>query len=695
LTGPAAAGPPLPGAGGASPGAADRWASPPAPRGWSPRELATLSLVLEAIAPGDGVRRAAIAAAALEAASDPDDLRQLRWALRLLDSPAANRASGLPRRRFARLTPAERERLLLRWARSPIGRRRTAFQAFKRLGAFFAYADPGPTGRNLNWERIGYRPIEEPVTPEPPAIVPLPDDGGTGALELEADVVVVGSGAAGGVAAARLAEAGRAVLVVEAGEFVPETELSPYELDGFDRLYLDHGLTATSDLGVAILAGGTLGGGTTVNWMSCLDPTAARRHDWAREHGLDGLDAAEADEELTRLHAELGLELAHEIPAKDRLILDAADALGWRNAVVHRDASACGDCGACGFGCRRGAKHSGPRRHLAWAARDGARFLVRATVERVEIQAGRAAGIAGSIVRSDGSSRPFRVHAPQVVLAAGALRSPLVLRRSGVDHPALGAYLRLHPVPVVAARMRHPVEMWHGTTQAANSDQFGAPGPAEADGPGPAHGGFLIETAPGHPGLIALAFPWEGRAAATEMMAAIRHFAPLIGIVADQDHGRVRLTRHGHARVEYRISRRDADSARRALVEMARLARAGGAEAMVALGTPAAWYVRPGEGPSAGGGWRAYLEALARFDFRPNRGTLFSAHQMGTVRAGTAPEDHPCDPRGRVRADRLGIVVRGLYVADTSLFPTGLGVNPMLTAMALARRVSRTVLAEA
>jgi choline dehydrogenase-like flavoprotein len=82
-------------------------------------------------------------------------------------------------------------------------------------------------------------------------------------------------------------------------------------------------------------------------------------------------------------------------------------------------------------------------------------------------------------------------------------------------------------------------------------------------------------------------------------------------------------------------------------------------------------------------------------DLRPNRGSVFSAHQMGTVRMGDTPRDHPCDPYGRVRArGRRDRLIGGLYVADASLFPTGIGINPMLTVMALARRVSRTVLTE-
>ena len=90
-----------------------------------------------------------------------------------------------------------------------------------------------------------------------------------------------------------------------------------------------------------------------------------------------------------------------------------------------------------------------------------------------------------------------------------------------------------------------------------------------------------------------------------------------------------------------------------------------------------------------------FTDALSTFDFRPNRGTVFSAHLMGTARMGASPGLHPCDPGGRVRLSASdGRVVRGLYVADGSLFPTGLGVNPMITIMALARRVGRTVLAE-
>ena len=134
---------------------------------------------------------------------------------------------------------------------------------------------------------------------------------------------------------------------------------------------------------------------------------------------------------------------------------------------------------------------------------------------------------------------------------------------------------------------------------------------------------------------------------------------------------------------------------RHALVQMARIARAAGALEIVANGTPPLWHGPQAFGP--GGEARAFEhfeERLGSFDFRPNRGSLFSAHQMGSVRMGSDGRSHPCDPEGRIRTGLAGQVVRGLYVADASLFPTAIGANPMITVMALARRVSRTILSE-
>jgi choline dehydrogenase-like flavoprotein len=635
------------------------------PSGWSEGQLRTLaglfSAVVEPAYEGESRRHAELAAEALSEVADPADLRQVRLTLRLLGSRL-----GAPL--LAQRRSSDREAILRAWSTSPIPQRRSFFQLMKRLASFFAYADPGEAGSNPRWAALGYSFVDEPVAATQPlerALVPV-DRSQSDLLELDADIVIVGSGAGGGVIAARLAEAGHDVLVVEAADYLAEGDLPRNEMDGFNELYLDRGLTATADLGVGVLAGAAVGGGTMVNWTTCIDPPAAIRAEWTNRHGLDGLDGPETDAQLARLHDELGYCAPPFIPPKDQLILDGAAALGWDAAPTQRNASDCGDCGACSFGCRRGAKRSGQRLHLAMAAASGARLLTGARVDRVDLRAGAARGVSGTVGR-----RPFRVRAQTVVVAAGAVRTPALLLASGLDHPHIGANLHLHPTSVITALMDKRIEIWRGPTQAARSLQL-------------ADRGVVIESAPAHPGLVAVALPWRGRTEMAQLMFEFGHSAPLIGIVRDRDAGRVRLTRAGRPRIDYRVSAHDAATARAGLLAMARIARAAGAQRVTALGTP-------GEAVETDAGERAFngfLDRLAAFDFGPNRAAVFSAHQMGTARAGSDPRTSACDPHGQVRGDTKGGLIKGLYIGDAALFPTAVGVNPMVTVMLMASRVA-------
>jgi choline dehydrogenase-like flavoprotein len=196
--------------------------------------------------------------------------------------------------------------------------------------------------------------------------------------------------------------------------------------------------------------------------------------------------------------------------------------------------------------------------------------------------------------------------------------------------------------------------------------------------------------------LIGLALPWEGTDAHEEVMLRSRRIGPFIAVTRDGGEGRTTITRAGVVRVDYRLDSSGVSTLRHALVSMARLARAAGATELMAVGTPPIWHGRGGFAPGREQAAFARFEsALESLDLRPNRGSVFSAHQMGSARMGADPRTHACDPWGRVRLNPRGDrPVKGLYVADGSLFPTGLGVNPMVTIMVLARRVSRTILGE-
>lgn len=664
-------------------------------------ELATLRALASTFVPAaDGARVASIAADGLARAVDPSQLVQLRLVLRLLEQPLANLATGGGLKAFGAMDAPARERLLLRWANSPLLLRRSGINAFRKLLTFIAYADPGAPGApNHLPQALGYQRDDPVLPPALAAIRPLEVDRSSPAagdvpLQLEADVVVVGSGAGGGVVAAELARAGRRVLVVEAGPFVDESTMPRDELDAFGRLYLNYGLLSTWDGAITMLAGSGVGGGTLVNWMTCLDIPGEIRAEWAGEHGLDGIDGAEWADDLATIERELGVEPATVIPPKDDFIRRGAEALGWESGVIRRNGTDCGDCGSCPFGCRRGTKRSGIRAHLADAVANGAQVLDRARVRQVLVgghETGPVTGVLGTLAPADDAApvatapRWFMVKAPQVVLAAGALRSPSILQASSIGHPSIGRYLRLHPVPVIGAIHDEPVDMWRGTMQAVRSMQFAT----EAAG----HRPYVIESAPGHLGLLALVLPWEGAAAHAELMARARHFSPLVAVTRDGGEGRTTLTRAGRVRIDYRLDDAGRATARHALVSMARLARAGGAREIIAVGHPMPRHLVDESGDEVRR-FAAFEQALAATDFSAHRGTVASAHQMGTIRMGADAADHPADAHGRVRRDRAGNLVPGLYVADSSTFPTGIGVNPMVGVMTMARRVSRTVLAE-
>jgi choline dehydrogenase-like flavoprotein len=544
---------------------------------------------------------------------------------------------------------------------------------------------------------IGYRPDSPAVAADRSPIRPFTLAFGVGSADeptrLDADVVVVGSGAGGGVVAAAVAEAGRAVIVLEQGPFVDESTMPRDELAAYDRLYLNHGLVTTWDGAITMLAGSVVGGGTLINWMSALEAPRSIRAAWTREHGIDGLGDGEAwSGDIEALERELSISPVEHPAPKDRAILLGAERLGWEAAPTRRNAIGCTDCGSCPFGCRRGTKQSGIRVHIARAAAAGVRIVPQVRVTRVLIERGRAVGVEGRalIPGSDGPprSRPVVVRAPQVVVAAGALRSPAILQASGARHRAIGRHLRIHPTPVVVGRMPSPIDMWNGPLQGARSLEFAD------DERG--RNGYVIESAPGHPGLLALALPWDGIDEHAATMHESRDLLPLVAVTRDGGEGRVTTTRAGHVRTDYELDMVGVATIRHAAARLARLARAAGADEILVCATPSLRF-RPIRGTQAAddAAFERFVDQLETLDLGPNRTSLFSAHQMGTLRMGAGRRDHVCDPLGRVRAgSRRNRVIGGLYVADASLFPSGIGVNPMLTVMALARRVARTVLAE-
>ena len=656
----------------------------------TPAERRTLAALAEGFVPGGGAARAEAAERAFATVVDPELVSQLRLVLRLIERPVASLLIGGRASRYSSLRGEERDAYLQHWVQHRIPLLRSAASALRKLLCFLAYADadePGDARLRARLTSIGYSPKPNAATRDYSKVVAFDPQQ---AQRIAVDVLVIGSGAGGGSVARDLARAGKRVIVIESGALYDERTFPTRERDAYERLYLDSGFTATEDAHIAILAGGTVGGGTTVNWMTSIPIPDRVRNEWEELHGVEGIASAGFKKDLKSVLSEIGAQPSAEIPPKDAAILRGAEVRGWSGENIQMNRAECDDCGTCGFGCKRGSKQSTLRLHLPQALEAGAHLIPDCKAERLIITNGAVRGAITTYGTRAGTPRTLEIVAPQVVVSGGALRTPLLLRRSGLTHPAIGQNLRLHPVTLAAGIFPEKIEMWRGTMQAAKSEEFVEPTEDR--------NGYIIESAPGHPGLLSLGIPWTSRDEHQRLMRLAPRIAPFLAIAKDDGGGRISETRNGFAKIEYRTTPRDERTLRAALGSLVSIAESAGADEVIAAGSPPiAWRRR--DGVEA---FEVLQRRLTRFDFSPNRGTVFSAHQMGTARMGGDPVDHACDPYGRVRSggrpranDPHGGIIRGLYVADGSLFPTAIGVNPMITILALAKRVARTVLADA
>ncbi len=608
--------------------------------------------------------RMALAIGRLPRVADRAELVQL---LGLLESRAANLAlAGVPRR-FSALSLPERERFLRGWATSWLPLKRKAFQALKRLAAFLYYTGDGSGA----WERIGY---PGPLGPPPPTPKPIRPLAVTTDTSLECDVVVIGSGAGGGVVAGQLAAAGKSVVVLEKGGYLNEADFTHREAESLERLYDARGMLTTDDLGILILQGSCLGGGTVVNYTTSFHTPDLVREQWAREHHLPHFASREYTDSVDAAARRINANTGHSAPSgRDRVLVRGLERLGWHHGLLPRDVRGCpqdDECGYCGMGCRRAAKQSTLITYLQDAFERGARIVVHSDARRVIIERGRAVGVEALVSEAGPDARrpvSLVVRAKAVVVACGAIHSPALLQRSGVSLHALGRNLALHPSTGVLALMDEEIRPWTGTIQAHYSDQF-----ADLD----SGYGFKFETVPMHPSLAAMGFPWESGAGHRALMARLPRVAFVGILLRDRDGGRIGVDRSGNPVVRYRPSRYDLGHLRRGIAAAAQLLEAAGARE---IWSAQARYVayRPGAGAHA-----HWLERVDAAGLGPNQLLLVTFHQMASCRMGASAKTSVVNAENQVWG------VPGLYVADASVFPSASGVNPMLTIMGIANRAA-------
>jgi choline dehydrogenase-like flavoprotein len=549
--------------------------------------------------------------------------------------------------------------------------------AFRQLSTLIAYSAVDESGSNPLWAGMGY---PGPPSPTPPDVdKTLPVTTVDGPTELTAGAVIVGSGSGGAVIAAELAAAGLEVVVVEAGGYFNEGDFNQQEMWAWQNLYYRGGPNPTADGNVTLLAGRALGGGTTVNWSNSVPPRDDVRKRWDDEHGLDGVAGPDFDAHVDAVLSRIGAtEACSDHNGPHQRMIEGAERLGWkvRRARLNLDPDRYDPemAGHTGYGDQTGAKLGAYRTWLQDASDHGARILVGTAVDRVLVEDGRAVGVAGVATDAFGVRHEVRVHAPVVVAACGALETPALLLRSGIGGPAVGHNLHLHPTGAISGTYTEDQRAWWGPVQSAILHEFDA----VEDG----HG-FIIEGTHFNPGLTGSAVPWNSGADHKELLSQTPRSATLIHLTQDRGGGRVVIDAEGQAVHLYPFDDElDVRNFHRGLQATARIHEAAGAEQIACL--------LPGHEPwRRGDDLESWLAGLRDVPVGAGGLAAFSAHQMGTARMGADPASSVADPRGQLHD------TPGVWIGDTSAFPTSSGVNPMVTCMALARRTAHAIVATA
>jgi len=603
----------------------------------------------------------------------------IRLFLKLFNAPPVSLMLAGTMRPFIALSHEQRERFLLGLANSPIGKFRQGYQGLKRLAGLIYFSAVDANGVNRNWEVLGYdAPAPPRATAQP--ITPLRISAYT---TLEVDAVVIGSGAGGGVVAGELALAGRRVVVLEKGGYNSEATFTSQEAQAMPDLFLKRGALGTDDLGLIMMAGSTLGGGTVVNWMTAFRTPDAILAEWEQLSGLRGCFTGSAlQDSFAAVERRISVNTANsQHNPQNQHLFDGATALGYHADVVPRNAVGCDQrCGKCTFGCRHASSQSTLHTYLQDAYDQGAQIVVHCTAEQVLIERGHAVGVRAT-VRDPQTQRTYQlaVRARTVVVAAGALQSPGLLQRSGLTNRHIGQHLHLHPTAISVGVYHDKVNAWNGVLQSAYSDQF-----ANLDGTY----GYKLEIAPTHPGLFGLATPWYSARNYREEMARVAYLASILVLTRDRGEGSVSLDKRGDPVIRYRVSAYDRKHILHGLHEGTAIHLAAGAERVISLQNKPTDLRRMGPGMPTPAQREAFRRQIARRGLGPNQVVMFSAHQMGTCRMGAEPRTSVVDEHQQVHG------VKGLFVCDSSVFPAASGVNPMLSVMGLAHQAAQYIKAD-
>lgn len=501
-----------------------------------------------------------------------------------------------------------------------------------------------------------------------------------GPLNLEADVVIVGTGAGGGTAAETLSKGGLKVILLEAGPLKTSSEFDMQERAAYRDLYQEGTGRGTKDGGMVILQGRSVGGSTTVNWTTSFRTPPETLRFWAERMGVSGCSVEELAPYFAHMEERLSIHQWPDPPNANNGMLQAAcEKLGYQWAKIHRNVTGCLNLGLCGLGCPVDAKQSMLSTTIPSALDHDATLIHRARVVRVLREGDAVVGVEAEALTPNvrgATGQTITVRATRTILAGGAMNTPAVLLRSKVPDPhgRIGKRTFLHPTTLTMAVYDDNIDPFFGAPQSIYSDHFqwqtidtGAPG-------------FKLEVPPLQPAFTAAFYTAAGEEL-TSSMNRLRQTQCMIALIRDGFHersqgGTVELGDMGQPVLDYPVDDFILEGVRRSWDVMLEMQFATGCKSARPAHKQARHYTSLKEARAE----------MAKLEIAPHKVTVGSAHVMGGSAMGDDPTFSVTDSNGKFHH------LDDLYVMDGSLFPTSIGANPQLSIYGLVYKLSSNLL---
>ena len=488
-------------------------------------------------------------------------------------------------------------------------------------------------------------------------------------MTLEADVVILGSGAGGAAAAYELACRGLAVVIIEEGQYYDRSHFTGKLTEVIPKLYRSWGATvATGNAIIPVPVGCNVGGTTTINSGTCMRTPSSVLQRW-REQGLEAFTEQAMAPWFEGVERMLSVQQAttETVGPIGDLIDRGAAANGFlQRQPLMRNAQGCDGQGLCQFGCPTDAKQSTNVSYIPRALERGAFLFSGFRAERLQRQGNRITGVIARGQNADGRPITLSLTCQQTIVAMGSLFTPLFLRQQGVRNPHLGRHLTLHPAGVVNALFPdRDLANSRSIPQGYGVSDWEEQGLMFEGGTIPLAGHSLLNPLVGQ--------DW------VRFTEDYPHTAYFGFMIRDTSEGRVRRgPRRGLPLIRYHMNRQDFALFKRGIHALACWYLDAGAEQVLIPGLNRIVRIHN----------RTELERFLRSPLKPTDFLISAYHPLGTARIAASPRDGVCDSRHRVFG------YPGLSVMDGASVPTSLGANPQVTIMAMASRAANMMARE-